>query len=261
MLEPATTAVAMVQVTNLAVHARLDENRGAVLVTDLRRGAPVRDATVTLRDRHGQAVARASTDSSGVAVIDSRLGTGSMTPTPHGGRPARLVDVEHLGDRAVLPVSFDYGNSFDASGSGGIPLLTWQGPDRGRRAFVFTDRDLYRPGSESFWPPLPVMARYSNSARPTVMHDFAGWFTPTLMLVRESSRACGDIQPLRHQCRFVLPRAGFNAWILPGRVAAPARRAVAACQSGDVRGEWSTAHRSSPSRSVATVCRTSWGIR
>jgi uncharacterized protein YfaS (alpha-2-macroglobulin family) len=72
MLEPASTAVAMVQVTNLAVHARLDENRGAVLVTDLRRGAPVRDATVTLRTGMGRRWHAHPTDSSGVAVIDSR---------------------------------------------------------------------------------------------------------------------------------------------------------------------------------------------
>lgn len=149
MRDTMTTAPAVLQVTNLAVHARVDERRGAVLVTDLRRGRPVRDAMVTLREPGGIMVARARTDSSGVAVI----GDGGMTTTASGSsgvRPLRLVDVERPGDRAVLPVSFDGRMSLDAAGGGGVPLRSWPGPDLGRRALLFTDRDMYRPGERVF---------------------------------------------------------------------------------------------------------------
>lgn len=149
MRDTMTTAPAVLQVTNLAVHARVDERRGAVLVTDLRRGRPIRDALVTLREPGGIMVARARTDSSGVAVI----GSGGMTGTAFGSsgtRPLRLIDVESPGDRALLPVAFDGRMSLDAAAGREVPLRSWLGPDLGRRALVFTDRDLYRPGERVF---------------------------------------------------------------------------------------------------------------
>ena len=152
-----TTSSAVVQMTNLAVHARVDERRGAVMVTDLRRGLPARGAIVTMRDSSGAVVARARADSSGVAVISDGNGAGSVirTLSLRGSRAPRLIDVEYGGDRALLPAAFDQRNSFDVAG-GQNYLMRWHGPDRERRALVFTDRDLYRPGERVF---LATVAR------------------------------------------------------------------------------------------------------
>jgi hypothetical protein len=173
--------------------------------------------------------------------------------------------VEHLGDRAVLPVVVRLRELVRCFREWWHPVAHLaRTRSRPARAFVFTDRDLYRPGERVFLAAVcPLMARYSNSARPTVMHDFAGWFTPTLMLVRESS----------NERAATFSRFGTSAdsfYLAPGStlgyyqvgVAAPARRAVAACQSGDVRGEGG--YRAPEVRHHAQwrqMCRTSWGIR
>ncbi len=150
MIDSMVTVPAVIQVSNLAVHARMDENRGAVLVTDLRRGAPLGGATVTLHDENGVTVARSVTDSSGVALIGDRSSIGFMTASSrYDSRPGRLIVVERRGDRAVLPMLFEFRNPFDAA-AGGIPVRSWYGPDLGRRELVFTDRDLYRPGERVF---------------------------------------------------------------------------------------------------------------
>ncbi|HEX6315556.1 MAG TPA: hypothetical protein VFZ73_11880, partial [Gemmatimonadaceae bacterium] len=191
-----TTVTAILQVTNLAVHARVDETRGAVLVTDLRRGFPVAGAAVVLRDTEGLVLARARTDSSGIALIGDgvRVPAGAGSPAS-GMRPARLVDVDAAGDRAILPVTFDHRASLDAAG-GGYPLNTWSGPHLGRRALVFTDRDLYRPGERVFAAAVArdgsvdrlrvpgsgerfrwVVRAYQDAGGPRVIHEREATFT------------------------------------------------------------------------------------
>ena len=151
-----STAAAVIQRSDLSVYARVDEVRGAVLVTDLRRGAPVRGAVVTLRDLAGAIVARRSSDSSGIALVGDREGDERLYSlgTLHA-RPARFVEVERAGDRVVLPVTFDGNHSLESGVSEGY-LRGWLGPDRRRRAVLFSDRDLYRPGERVY---LAAVAR------------------------------------------------------------------------------------------------------
>jgi uncharacterized protein YfaS (alpha-2-macroglobulin family) len=157
MTDTMSTAAAVIQVSGLSVHTRMDEARGAVLVTELRRAAPVRGAVVTVRDGVGMALARARTDSSGVAQVadsaeEDRLGALGT----EGARPVRFIEVERAGDRLVLPLTFDHRNPLEAGFNRETPLRSWLGPDRRRRAVLFTDRDLYRPGERVY---LTAVAR------------------------------------------------------------------------------------------------------
>lgn len=191
-----TTVAAVMQVTHLAVHARVDEDRGAVLVTDLRRGFPVAGASVYLRDTAGTVLASARTDSSGVAVIGEGARVPASTPLPaYGRRPWRIVDVERAGDRAMLPVTFDHRATLDAA-SGASPLNAWSGPQHGRRALIFTDRDLYRPGERVYAGAVArdgsvdrlrvpgrderfrwILSAYQDAGGPRVIHEREATFT------------------------------------------------------------------------------------
>ncbi len=131
---------AVVQVTDLAVHARIGLSGGAVWVTGASDGKPRAGAMVTLFDTHGKARASARTTTEGIAT----LGNYAVDSTVAQGYGFEGYVTASLGnDRALTSIS-----SYDAD------LSPWQfnvrsayGTDRyPLAAAVFTERGIYRPG-------------------------------------------------------------------------------------------------------------------
>jgi len=140
--------IAIAQVTNLGVHARIGAADGAVWVTGANDGLPRAGAAVVLYDDRGNALASSRTDATGLA----RLG-GWSTPaardTSHRRDEAdnRYVKVTLGDDRAIGFVSaYDPDLSpwrFNIRGAWGEDRLAVAGA-------VFTERGIYRPGERVY---------------------------------------------------------------------------------------------------------------
>nr|MBA3259977.1 hypothetical protein [Gemmatimonadales bacterium] len=139
--------IALVQVTDLGVHARVGSEEGVVWVTGASDGRPRAGAAVTLHDDRGRILTRATTDSSGLA----RLRRYRAFPPPadeeaeeRGGSSLQgYVAVVLGGDRAVLGIS-DYDP--DLSPWRFNVSQAWGGARLPAAAAVFTERGIYRPG-------------------------------------------------------------------------------------------------------------------
>jgi len=144
---------AVLQVTDLAVHARIGAADGSVWVTSASDGAPRPGATVTYADTRGRVRGRATTDAGGLARL-----TGLEDPDAGAQRPPADAEAEPddaasgvegyvavvLGtDRAVVAID-RWGNDlspwrFNVAGAYGSDRLPVA-------AAVFTERGIYRPG-------------------------------------------------------------------------------------------------------------------
>ena len=142
--------VAIVQVTNLGVHARIGAGDGAVWVTGANDGLPRAGASVTLFDTHGNALVTATTDARGLA----RLAGWKARPADSTERESRYnavgdgyVKVTLGDDRGMASVSaFDDDLStwhFQIPGANGDDRLPLAGA-------VFTERGIYRPGERVY---------------------------------------------------------------------------------------------------------------
>jgi len=149
--------LALVQVTDLGVHAKIGDDNGVVWVTDARNGRVRANARVALHDQHGSVLARGTSDADGMVPLANFVWrrppvrsdeAAETTEAAEGdgfeeGLDEGYVTVELGDDRAVLPV-----RSQDPD------LAPWRfglseayGTDRAKvAAAVFTERDLYRPG-------------------------------------------------------------------------------------------------------------------
>jgi uncharacterized protein YfaS (alpha-2-macroglobulin family) len=140
--------IALVQVTDLAVHVKLGAASGVVWVTRVSTGAAVRDATVTVRDQGGKALATGRTDATGLAsfphiVRGGAAGDADSEDSEGEQAPDSYVEARLGDDRALVGVSqydpdlspWNFGVS-GAWGSRRLPLA----------AAVFTERGIYRPG-------------------------------------------------------------------------------------------------------------------
>ncbi len=138
-------AVAIVQVTDLGVHARLGADEGVVWVTGVNDGEPRAGAQVTLYNTHGRARASATTDAQGLARL-----RGFKADTVQEDEERRYfggfdgyVAAKLGSDRAVAPVSaYDADLSpwrFNVAGAWGDTRFPVAGA-------VFTERGIYRPG-------------------------------------------------------------------------------------------------------------------
>ena len=142
--------IAVVQLTDLAIHAKIGAEAGAVWVTGVSDGTPRPGARITLYDNDGKVRATATTDARGLA----RLTGYARDTTPEAGGEEECDYCDYSGfegyvaaalgtDRAVVSVS-----RYDPD------LSPWQfnvsaawGPDRLEQAAgVFTERGIYRPG-------------------------------------------------------------------------------------------------------------------
>lgn len=143
--------LALVQVTDLGVHAKIGDDNGVVWVTDARDGRVRANARVALHDQHGTVLARGTSDADGMVALSNFAW---RRPVSKPGESAELdgyeeqldegyVTVELGDDRAVLPVR----NQDPDLAPWRFGLSDAYGADRAKvAAAVFTERDLYRPG-------------------------------------------------------------------------------------------------------------------
>jgi alpha-2-macroglobulin len=138
--------VALLQVTNLGLHARIGAESGEAWVTGVDDGRPRANAIVTLYDQYNRPVAQATTGPDGLARLsgytprpDTLERNGAdVAPTQFQGyAAARLGDdraVVSIGwDPDLAPWRFDMPEAYGADAAPGA-------------AAVFTDRGIYRPG-------------------------------------------------------------------------------------------------------------------
>jgi len=142
--------VALVQVTDLAIQARIGAGEGVVWVTGVGDGRPRAGAAVTLHDREGRVRARATTDAQGLARLagfatDTAAGVGDDEEEWGGdfqefdGYVAATLGT----DRALVAVSrYDP----DLSPWQFNVRAAWGDERRSEAATVFTERGIYRPG-------------------------------------------------------------------------------------------------------------------
>jgi uncharacterized protein YfaS (alpha-2-macroglobulin family) len=141
----ARTGIALVQVTDLALHGRMGIDEGMVWVTGVQDGRPRANALVTLFDRAGNVRTSARTDAQGLAVLRNFQPTSTETDCAFGcpGFDGYAAAVLH-DDRAVVGI-----NAYDPD------LAPWRFDIRGAwfdaqrtpaAMAVFTERGIYRPG-------------------------------------------------------------------------------------------------------------------
>ncbi|HEU4993459.1 MAG TPA: MG2 domain-containing protein [Gemmatimonadaceae bacterium] len=146
-------AVAVVQVTDLGVHARIGKTEGVVWVTGVNDGKPRTGALVVLHDAVGKTLATARTDQQGIARLtgwgESSAAASEEDEGEDEGYPGfeGYVKVSLGDDRAVTPVNgYDPDlspwrfNAYSAYGDQRFPLA----------GAVFTERGIYRPGERVF---------------------------------------------------------------------------------------------------------------
>jgi hypothetical protein len=142
--------IAVVQVTDLGVHARVGANDAAVWVTGVNDGLPRQGATVVLHDARGKAVATGRTDARGLVRFTGWKTNASRDTSdrePEYGRIEGYVKVTLGDDRAVATI-----NEWDED------LSPWRfnvmpawGDDRIDVAgAVFAERGIYRPGERVY---------------------------------------------------------------------------------------------------------------
>lgn len=143
--------IAIVQVTNLGVHARIGAADGAVWVTGANDGLARSGATVVLYDARGNALASAQTDAHGVARLAgwARRPPRDTISDRSGGWDIGegYVKVTLGDDRAMASIS-RYSDDlspwhFNVSPAWGNDRLPVAGA-------VFTERGIYRPGERVY---------------------------------------------------------------------------------------------------------------
>ena len=135
--------IALVQVTDLAVHARVGATEGAVWVTGVSDGLPRPGVTVSIHEVDRQVLATAQTDARGLARLTWRTRAAGEL----GGQIEGFVSATLGGDRAVAALNrWDADLSpwrFNVSSAWGDERLPLAGA-------VFTERGIYRPGERVY---------------------------------------------------------------------------------------------------------------
>ena len=165
--------IALVQVTDLGVHARVGSEEGVVWVTGAGDGRPRGGAQVTLHDPTGRPLARAVTDTSGIARLAGyRPAAAEPDETNEFGTSFQgYVSVVLGTDRALLGIN-DYDpdlspwrfNVSQAWGSARLPVA----------GAVFTERGIYRPG-EPLYAKAIVRAGSLGALAPPALADSLRW--------------------------------------------------------------------------------------
>lgn len=139
--------IALLQVTDLGVHARVGAEDGVVWVTGAGDGRARPGAAVALRDARGRLLARAVTDSSGIARFP-RFRKAAMGDAQEGREGdasgfTGYVAVILGDDRALTGI-----NDYDPDLSPWRFKLSaaWGGERLPAAGAVFTERGIYRPG-------------------------------------------------------------------------------------------------------------------
>ncbi len=114
-------------VTDVALHARVYEDRSLIFASSLKTGAPLSGVTLDFMDNKGRVVRTETTDENGVCRVDGRI-----------HKTYRLIKAAYENHMGVLPLnipSLDF-SEFDLGGRSYRP----------REVFLYSPRDLYRPG-------------------------------------------------------------------------------------------------------------------
>jgi uncharacterized protein YfaS (alpha-2-macroglobulin family) len=201
---------ALVQVTDLAAHARIADDKGSVFVTGVSDGLPREGALVTLYDERNVAIARGTTNRAGVAALTPIAGRRRtrVTVASEAGRhverapPAtRYIEVVHNGDRSITP-TIDGGalspyrywlpSPIDPERLGG---RSWSGPPVA--GVVFTDRGIYRPGDLVFAKAIVRTGELGALRRPlrtdsvrwVITHQLNSWDDEGMEVIRDTTVA------------------------------------------------------------------------
>lgn len=145
-----SSPIALVQVTDLAVHARLGVDQGAVWVTGVKDGRPRGGVEVALHDAEGRVRATARTNRDGLALLSGfrppapvRNADGEVCEECGWNPPEGYVSARRGADRAVVGI-----NEYDPDLSPyQFGIYSAWGEERAPAAgAVFTERGIYRPG-------------------------------------------------------------------------------------------------------------------
>ena len=182
--EPANADIAVVQVTDLAVHAKIAPASGVVWVTRVSDGKAVPGATVIVHETGGRVLATAQSDARGLAVFPRLVRTRARAAADedggldeegeyYGSENDGYVEAITADDRALVGVSeydpdlspWQFGVSA-AWGTSRLPLA----------AAVFTERGIYRPGEPLYVKAIlrrgPLGALAAPAARDSVRWTF-----------------------------------------------------------------------------------------
>jgi alpha-2-macroglobulin len=138
--------IALLQVTDLAVHGRLGLDDGVVWVTGVGDGRPRANAAITVHDVEGRVRARALTDAQGIARLSGLRPAGAAADCVDECTPGfdGYVAATLGADRAV--VGFNAWDPDLAGWNFGV-WSAWSVEQRiPAAAAVFTERGIYRPG-------------------------------------------------------------------------------------------------------------------
>ncbi len=159
---------AIVQVTDLAVHARVGVGEGVVWVTGASDGKPRGGASVALYDMTGKSRATARTGADGLARLSFPPDTGA---NGYGSGMEGYVTATLGNDRALTSISqYDPDLSpwrFNVSAA-------WGGDRFPLAAAVFTERGIYRPG-EPLYAKAIVRAGLLGRLAPPARGDSLKW--------------------------------------------------------------------------------------
>jgi len=143
--------IAVVQLTDLAIHAKIGAEEGSVWVTGVSDGTPRAGAHVTLYDNNGKIRATATTDARGLA----RLAGYARDTTPvSGGGEEECDDCDYSGFEGYVAAALGTDRALVSVSRYDPDLSPWQfnvsaawGPERLEQAAgLFTERGIYRPG-------------------------------------------------------------------------------------------------------------------
>jgi uncharacterized protein YfaS (alpha-2-macroglobulin family) len=143
--------IAVVQLTDLAIHAKIGAEEGTVWVTGVSDGAPRPGAKVALYDNDGKTRATATTDPRGLARL---TGYARDTAQAAGGAEEECEYCDYSGFEGYVAATLGTDRSLVSVSRYDPDLSPWQfnvsaawGPDRLERAAgLFTERGIYRPG-------------------------------------------------------------------------------------------------------------------
>ncbi len=143
--------IALVQVSDLGVHARVGAEEAAVWVTGAEDGRARAGATVTLHDSKGRVLGRAKSDSTGLVRLrhfapQPAADTADLSEDRWSGFQG-YVSVALGADRAVLGIN-DYDPDLSPWRFNVQPA--WGGDRLPAAAALFTERGIYRPGEPLF---------------------------------------------------------------------------------------------------------------
>jgi uncharacterized protein YfaS (alpha-2-macroglobulin family) len=142
--------IAVVQLTDLAIHARIGVEEGAVWVTGVSDGLPRPGARVTLYDNGGKVRATATTDARGLA----HLSAFARDTTQPSGAEEECEYCDYSGFEGYLAAALGTDRALVSVSRYDPDLSPWQfnvssawGADRLEQAAgLFTERGIYRPG-------------------------------------------------------------------------------------------------------------------